>query len=204
MMPFAAPWITVQSIGGVPPPKYGTRHPQFVPHGCFRCAGEDSWVMVAVSGETMWQRLAILIGRPDWAIDASLQSAEARRGIEDEIEKAIEAWTLTRDAEQAMSMLQAERIAAGVARQPTDLLTDPHLRSRAFLQKVERAFTGVQQQPSMPIRDGSRPLAIRMAAPTLGEHNSEILTGLLGLSCTEIAQLASKGIIGTSMVAVPS
>lgn len=200
MIPFAAPWITIQSIGGMPPPRYGTRHPQFVPHGCFRCSGEDNWVMVAASDEKMWQRLATLIGRPNWAIDASLQSAEARRGIEDEIERAIEAWTLTQDAEQVMSKLQAERIAAGVARQPSDLLTDPHLKSRAFLQEVERAFIGLHPQPSMPIRDGSGPFAIRTAAPTLGEHNSEILSGLLGLSDTEIAQLKSQGVIGTSMV----
>ncbi|WP_445220022.1 CoA transferase [Bradyrhizobium sp. Pa8] len=200
MMPFAAPWITIQSIGGMPPPRYGTRHPQFVPHGCFRCSGEDNWVMVAASDEKMWQRLATLIGRTNWAIDASLQSAEARRGIEDEIERAIEAWTLTQDAEQVMSKLQAERIAAGVARQPSELLTDPHLKSRAFLQEVERAFIGLHPQPSMPIRDGSGPFAIRTAAPTLGEHNSEILSGLLGLSDTEIAQLKSQGVIGTSMV----
>ncbi|WP_035663681.1 CoA transferase [Bradyrhizobium sp. Ec3.3] len=200
MMPFVAPWITVHSIGGMPPPRYGTRHPQFVPHGCFRCVGEDSWVMIAASDENMWQRLAILIGRSDWAIDASLRSAEARRGIEDEIESAIEAWTITRDADQAMSELQAERIAAGVARQPTDLLKDPHLRSRAFLQDIERAFIGMHPQPSIPIRDGSLPFAIRTAAPTLGEHNSEILSELLGLSETEIAQLALEGIIGTSMV----
>ncbi|WP_439373425.1 CoA transferase [Bradyrhizobium sp. DASA03120] len=200
MMPFAAPWITLQSIGGMSPPKYGTRHPQFVPHGCFRCSGEDSWVMLAAIDEKMWQRLAILIGRPDWAIDASLQSAEARRCIEDEIERAIEAWTLTRDADQAMSNLQAGRIAAGVARQPTELLKDPHLRSRAFLQEVDRTFIGLHPQPSMPIRDGSGPFTIRTAAPTLGEHNSEVLSGLLGLSCAEIAQLASEGIIGTSML----
>ncbi|MGL3104255.1 CaiB/BaiF CoA transferase family protein [Bradyrhizobium sp. BR 1432] len=200
MMPFAAPWITFQSIGGMPLPKYGTRHPQFVPYGSFRCSGEDSWVMLAAIDEKMWQRLAMVIGRPDWAIDVSLQSAEARRCIEDEIERAIEAWTITRDADQAMSKLQAGRIAAGVARQPTDLLTDPHLRSRAFLQEVERAFIGLHPQPSMPIRDGSGPVAIRTAAPTLGEHNNEILSGLLGLSCAEIAQLASEGIIGTSML----
>ncbi|GLR91613.1 putative CoA-transferase [Bradyrhizobium iriomotense] len=199
MMPFAAPWITVQSIGGMPPPKYGSRHPQFVPHGCFRCSGEDSWVMLAAIDEKMWQRLAILIGRPDWAIDASLQCAEARRCIEDEIERAIEAWTLTHDADQAMSKLQAGRVAVGVARQPTDLLRDPHLGSRGFLQEVERAFIGLHPQPSMPIRDGSGPFAVRTAAPTLGEHNSEILSGLLGLSDTKIAKLASEGIIGTSM-----
>jgi crotonobetainyl-CoA:carnitine CoA-transferase CaiB-like acyl-CoA transferase len=201
MIPFAAPWITVQSIGGTAPPRYGNRHPQFVPHGCFRCAGEDSWIMVAATDGDMWQRLAVLISRPDWATDASLRSAEARREIEERIEAGIEAWTLARDADQAMSELQAARVSAGVARLPIDLLTDRHLRSRTFLQEVERAFMGLHPQPSMPIREGARPYTIHSAAPTLGQHNREILSGLLGLSDAEIVQLAKEGVIGTTMLA---
>ncbi|MGX1350510.1 crotonobetainyl-CoA:carnitine CoA-transferase CaiB-like acyl-CoA transferase [Bradyrhizobium elkanii] len=200
MMPFTASWITVQSIGGKPPIRYGNRHPQFVPHGCFRCAGEDNWIIIAAANEDMWRRLAIQIGRPDWATDASLKSAEARRGIEDLIESGIERWTLARDADQAMSELQAANIAAGVARLPVELLKDRHLRSRAYLQEVERAFVGLHPQPSMPIREGAEPYAIRTAAPTLGQHNREILSGLLKLSDGEIAQLVSDGIIGTAML----
>lgn len=200
MMPFSAPWITVNSIDGVSPPRYGNRHPQFVPHGCFRCEGPDNWIMVAATDEAMWHRLAILIGRPDWSTDVSLKSAEARHGVQDVIERAIEAWTLARDADQAMSELQAVSVAAGVARLPIDLLKDRHLRSRAFLQEVERAFIGWHPQPSIPIREGVGPYAIRTAAPTLGQHNNEILSGLLELSDSEIAHLAREGIIGSRML----
>ncbi|WP_038937032.1 CaiB/BaiF CoA-transferase family protein [Bradyrhizobium japonicum] len=200
MMPFAAPWLTIHSIGGTPLKRYGNRHPQFVPHGCFRCAGEDSWVMVAATNEHMWRRLAVLINRPDWAADPLFKSGEARRSIEDLIEKSIEAWTLTRDPDQAMIELQAAGIAAGVARLPVDLLSDQHLRSRGFLQEVDRAFIGPHPQPSMPIREGSGPYPVRAPAPTLGQHNREILSGFLGLSDVEFAELVSQGIIGTAML----
>ncbi|MCK1516076.1 CoA transferase [Bradyrhizobium sp. 190] len=200
MMPFAAPWIALHSTDGMPPPKYGNRHPQFVPHGCFRCAGDDNWIVIAATDEHMWERLALLIGRPDWAKDATLKTAEARRRVQDVIEKGIEAWTLALDADQAMSKLQAAKIAAGVARLPIDLLNDQHLRSRGFLQEIERAFIGLHPQPSLPIREGAGPYAIRTAAPTLGQHNGEILSGLLGLSDDEINQLLREGIIGTAML----
>ncbi len=200
MLPFAAPWLTVHSTDHMPPKRYGNRHPQFVPHGCFRCAGEDNWLIVAATDNDMWQRLAILIGRRDWAMDASLNSSEARRSVEDDIENAIEAWTSTRDADQAMFELQSVRVASGVARHPIDLLQDPHLRSRAFLQQVERPFIGAHLQPSMPIREGVGPYTIRAAAPTLGQHNSEILTGLLKLSDSDVAELAREGIIGTTVL----
>lgn len=200
MMPFVAPWVTVHSIGGVPPKRYGNRHPEFVPHSCFRCAGEDNWILITATDKGMWQRLALLVGRPDWATDGLLESPEARRGIEDLIETAIEAWTLARDADQAMCELQDARIAAGVARLPIDLLNDRHVRSRAFLQELERAFIGLHPQPSLPIREGAAPYPIRTAAPTLGQHNREILSEVLGLSDEEIARLEEENIIGAKML----
>lgn len=155
--------------------------------------------MIAATNQNMWQRLAILIDRPDWATHPSLISAEARRSVEDLIKTAIEAWTLARDADEAMSELHAARVAAGVARQPIDLLNDRHLRSRTFLQDVDRAFIGLHPQPSIPIREGAGPYAIRGAAPTLGQYNIEILSSLLGLTAAEIVQLERDGIIGTAM-----
>lgn len=79
MMPFAAPWITLHPIEGVPPLRYGNRHPKFVPDGCLRYAGEDNWIMTAVTGADMWRQLTRLIGRPDWGRDPSLESAEGCR-----------------------------------------------------------------------------------------------------------------------------
>ncbi|RXH37973.1 hypothetical protein XH99_02480 [Bradyrhizobium nanningense] len=200
MMPFTAPWITTYSIDGAQPTKYGNRHPQFVPHGCFRCAGADEWIIITATDGRMWQRLARLIGRHDWSEDELLKSPEARRAIEDVIEASIAAWTLNLGAEQAMSELQASRIAAGVTRLPIDLLKDRHLRSRAFFQHIERPFVGLHPQPSMPIREGGSPCALRKGAPTLGEHNREILLGELGLSEVEIDKLLEEKIIGAEML----
>ncbi|MBR1201965.1 MULTISPECIES: CaiB/BaiF CoA-transferase family protein [unclassified Bradyrhizobium] len=200
MMPFAAPWIVAHSIDGKQPAKYGNRHPDFVPHGCFRCDGEDNWIVVAVSDDAMWPRLARLLGRDDWAADATLRTAAGRRAIESEIEAAIEAWTSARNADAAMTALQAAGVASGVARLPIDLLDDPQLDARGFIQQVDRAFIGKHPQPSMPFREGDAPFAIRSVPPTLGEHNREILSGMLGLSDAELEELSREGIIGTEML----
>jgi crotonobetainyl-CoA:carnitine CoA-transferase CaiB-like acyl-CoA transferase len=94
----------------------------------------------------------------------------------------------------------AAGVASGVARLPIELLNDPQLHARDFIQQVDRAFIGVHPQPSMPFRETDKPFAIRTAPPTLGEHNREILGGLLGLSDAEIDQLTREGIIGTEML----
>ena len=200
MMPFAAPWITTHSIDGMEPVRYGNRHPDFVPHGCFPCAGSDNWILVAVSSDAMWPKLANLLGRADWASDPKLKTSAGRRAIEDEIEAAIAAWTSGRDPEAAMAALQAAGIAAGVARLPIELLQDPQLHARGFIQQVDRAFIGTHPQPSLPFREGEEPFAIRSAPPTLGQHNHEILGGLLGLSEAEMAELTRDGIIGIEML----
>ncbi len=200
MMPFAAPWIIAHSIDGSAPVKYGNRHPDFVPHGCFPCAGSDNWIVIAVSSDAMWPKLCKLLGRPDWATDEALRSSAARRRIEDEIDAAITDWTSTRAPDDVMNALQAAGVASGVARLPVDLLTDPQLHARGFIQEIDRAFIGRHPQPSMPFRETDRPFEIRSAPPTLGEHNREILAGMLGLSDTEIDQLTRDGIIGTEML----
>ena len=200
MMPFAAPWIVAHSIDGKPSVKYGNRHPDFVPHGCFPCAGSDNWIVVAVSSDAMWPKLARLLGRADWAVDETLKTAAGRRAIESEIEAAIAAWTSARVPDDAMNALQAAGVASGVARLPIELLQDPQLRARGFIQEIDRAFIGRHPQPSLPFRETEKPFPIRSAPPTLGEHNREILAGMLGLSDAEIEKLAREGIIGTEML----
>ena len=200
MMPFAAPWIVAHSIDGRLPAKYGNRHPDFVPHGCFRCSGDDNWIVVAVSSDAMWPRLAKLLGRGDWAADKALETAAGRRDVENEIEAQIARWTLARSPDEAMRDLQAAGIASGVARLPIDLLKDPQLQARGFIQEIDRAFIGRHPQPSMPFRETDKPFEIRSAPPTLGQHNHEILSGMLGLSDAEIDRLSRDGIIGTEML----
>ena len=146
-MPFAAPWVIKHSVDGKEPTRYGNRHPDFVPHGVFRCAGHDDWIVVACSSDAMWPKLCALLKRNDWAHDATMKTAAGRRTHEDAIEQAVEEWTNTRDPDTAMRELQAAGIAAGAARLPVELLKDAQLHARGFIQDVDRAFIGKHPQP---------------------------------------------------------
>jgi len=193
MLPLVAPALIEQSATGAVPPRVGNRHPAHVPHGCFRCAGDDSWLAVAVTDDTAWRSLARLLEREDLA---SLNAAD-RRARESELETIIGAWTGTRDAGGAMLTLQANGIAAGVARRPFDLLTDPHLRARGFWHQVERPFMGTHYQTSAAFREGTAPYPLRRPAPTLGQDNDAILGDRLGLGADELHRLTELGVIGT-------
>lgn len=200
MMQFAAPAIVEQSATGKTGPRLGNRHPVFVPHGCFPCLGEDQWITLAVRSDDEWQKLCAIMHRPDLAADPALASASGRRKDEDRIEVAIRHWTTTVRPDLAMVTLQEAGIAAGVARLPADLPADPHLMTTGHWQPVVRKFMGPHLLPSVSYRDGdaAAPYPITRLAPTLGQHNEEVLGEVLGLSASEIAKLEADGIIGTS------
>ena len=83
---------------------------------------------------------------------------------------------------------------------PIELLEDPHLRARGYWQWIERAFVGAHPQPSPNYREGTEPISIVRPAPTLGEHNIEVLQGVLGLSDRDVDQLQRADIIGNEAV----
>jgi crotonobetainyl-CoA:carnitine CoA-transferase CaiB-like acyl-CoA transferase len=194
MLPMVAPWLIEQSVTGSVEPRRRNRHPCHVPHGCFRCAGDDSWIFIAIVDDAMWQRLCRVLGRGDLA---GMTTVDDRRRHEDAIEQAVEAWTAARDVDAAMTELQTGGIAAGAVRVPYDLADDPHLAARGFWQLVDRPYCGLHVQPSLPFREDNRPYAVRHASPTLGEHNRLVLGNMLGLSSEQLARLEADGVIGT-------
>jgi hypothetical protein len=66
-------------------------------------------------------------------------------------------------------------------------------------QPSDRPFMGPHLLPSVAYREGDAilPYAIEHLAPTLGQHNHDVLSGVLGLSDTEIVELERDEIIGT-------
>jgi crotonobetainyl-CoA:carnitine CoA-transferase CaiB-like acyl-CoA transferase len=199
LLPLVAPSIIEQSATGDTPPRIGNRHPVFVPNGCFPCLGEDQWITLAVRSDAEWQALCRVMHRSDLAADPALKTAEGRRAEEDRIEVAVRQWTATVRPDLAMVTLQDAGIAAGVARLPVDLAGDPHLMQAGHWQPVVRPLMGPHLLPSVAYREGNSvlPYAIEQLAPTLGQHNREILGGLLGLGDQEIEQLAAADVIGT-------
>jgi crotonobetainyl-CoA:carnitine CoA-transferase CaiB-like acyl-CoA transferase len=199
LLPLVAPSIIEQSATGMTGPRIGNRHPVYVPNGCFPCIGEDQWITLAVRSDDEWQALCEIMHRPDLAADPALATAEGRRAEEDRIEVAIRHWTSTVRPDLAMVTLQAAGIPAGVARLPMDLPGDPHLMKVGHWQSVDRPFMGPHLLPSVAYREGDAelPYAIERLAPTLGQHNEEVLGQLLGLSGSEIEKLRHDGVIGT-------
>jgi len=175
----------------------GNRHPSMAPHGCYRCRGEDRWVVVAIPSDVAWQRLCRVLGQGSLAEDTRFSDMLGRYQCQDELDRIIEAWTVEHDHYEVMHILQAAGIPAGPVLDAKELVEEPHLNERGFFEMVTHPETGRHPYIGMYARFSRTPGGIRRPAPCLGEHNEYIFGTLLGLSQEEMARLEEAGIIGT-------
>jgi benzylsuccinate CoA-transferase BbsF subunit len=164
------------------------------PHNIFRCAGEDAWVAIAATTDGEWQALARVIDGTGLADNPCFATAPDRIARRDELERVVSAWTIARDADEAaLALRQAGVPTARVANSRYLIESDPQLAARSYWQRVEHPELGNSLYASPPYRiDGERVELTR--PPLLGEHNREILTGLLGLDAQEIDRLEASGV----------
>jgi crotonobetainyl-CoA:carnitine CoA-transferase CaiB-like acyl-CoA transferase len=185
----------LEAAHGAEPRRDGNRGPGASPQGVYRCAGDDEWIALAVLDATAWKGLAGAIGRDDLAGRTDLATEAGRRAAADDIDAVISAWTSRIEPSEAVARLRAAGVAAARVAQADDLLTDPHLEARGFWQPVRHPVAGEFRTTGLPFRlTGQREPS---PAPTLGEHNEEILGGILGMAPAEIADLATRQVIGT-------
>ncbi len=175
----------------------GNAHPTMAPHGCYRCQGEDAWVTIAVPNDEVWARFCHAIGDPAWAEEARFADAVSRWKNQAELNRLIEQWTIQRCPYEVMHLLQNARVPAGPVLDVEEILTDPHMKERGFFELATHKEAGTHLYPGPPWKFNKTPLSIRMLGNCLGEHNSQILGGLLGLNEAEIAELERQQIIGT-------
>lgn len=177
----------------------GNRGPVSAPQGVYPCAGNDQWVALAVTTDDEWRSLCSALGNPAWTDEDALASGEGRRRFHDQIDKALSAWTLGQDADATARLLVEAGVPAATVVAPRDITLNPQLRSRFLFEIEHHAVTGDHEIPMLPFRYSRVGSWFRSPAPTLGEHNDEVLTDL-GLSAAAIGHLREVGIAGERLV----
>ena len=193
------------AMNGRSPERIGNRSRWFGPQGCYRCTGDDNWLVITVRNDAEWQAFCKATGHPEWGDDERFADVLGRFENHDELDVLIGSWAEGQDHIEAMHLLQGAGVIAAAVLNPKEALQDPHMRERGFFETVEH--TGIGPKP-MPRQLGARFSAFetdaRGGAPKLGEHNRDVLQGLLGLSDGEIASLEERKVIGdTPDLALP-
>ena len=188
------------ALNGTQPARAGNRDPAMSPHGCFPCQGEDEWVAIACAADDEWRRLAGLI---DVSLlnDARFATCEARKANEDALEIIVSAWTRQRDRWHVTAQLQGVGIAAFPTFTCRDIVEDPHLNARGYIERLAHPKVGARAHTGIPWRLSRRPNGVRSAAPCLGADTHEMLRDLLGFRESEIAELCARGVVSGQALA---
>ncbi|HEX5365522.1 MAG TPA: CoA transferase [Acidimicrobiales bacterium] len=170
----------------------GNRHPTRAPQGCYRCAGEDRWVVISVGSDDEWAGLRRAMGDPGWAADGRYATLEGRRDAHDELDGRITSWTSTLDPDDAFHRCQAEGVPAGPVMTEADAFADPHLRARGFFRANTGAETGTHEYPAHPWHWTGPELAWGPIAG-MGHDNEYVWREVAGLSPDEYDELDAEG-----------
>jgi benzylsuccinate CoA-transferase BbsF subunit len=189
-----SPWIADFDVNGHTGVRQGNRSDRFVPHGAFRCAGDDRWVAVACWDDADFATLADVIGI-DEATARRLATVEARRSAVDEIETLMTSWTEGRDATAVAETLQAVGIEAVPVADLGDASADPQLAHRGHFVTLDHACMGLCGYERNGFRLSDAPAGYNRTSPLLGEHNEMVLGEILGLDSAEQARLAEAGVL---------
>jgi crotonobetainyl-CoA:carnitine CoA-transferase CaiB-like acyl-CoA transferase len=141
----------------------------------YRCTGDDDWIAISVHTDAQRNALSELTGGT-----------------------VLSDWLAARDLKDVVEVLASAGIAAAAVVSPSVVTENPQLRHRGFFERLDHPRTGEGLYPTPPfaLLDGASRWLHR-PPPTLGQHNSEVLTQLCGLTGADLDRLAADGVIGT-------
>jgi len=172
------------------------RHRDMAPHGVYQCSGDDMWVAVSVGSQEEWEGLCQAIGQPELATDSGFADPGSRLANQDALDQVISAWTEGLDHYEVMHLLQFRGVPAAPVVKGSEAINDPHLEARGFWDVVDHPEAGTYKQVTTPWLLSKSHRLQSTPAPGLGEHNYQVLNGILGLSQSEIDTLVADGITG--------
>jgi crotonobetainyl-CoA:carnitine CoA-transferase CaiB-like acyl-CoA transferase len=171
------------SMNGVVRPRVGNRQ-RGVRQGVYPTDSDEAWVALTVRDDADAARLA------------DTMACHRLPAHHDAFDDAVAAWTGSRSAVNVVAALEENGIPAAVVTKPEAMYDLPGLDVRGFYEEFDHVVTGRHRYPGWPMRISPGPERHhRFIAPTLGQHNDEVLGGL-GLSGEELTTLRSDNVIG--------
>ena len=180
--------------GGIVRERSGSILPGIAPSNVYAC--RDGEYLIGANKDGIFRRLALAMGRPELGDDPRYATHIARGSNQAELDALIDGWTRTMTVAELDTAMIAHSIPAGRVYRAPEMIADPHFRARESIVEVEtERFGKLRMQNAFP-KLSATPSGIRSPAPSrVGQHNAEVLGGLLGLGQAELDALAAGGVI---------
>ena len=190
---FNANQIVSYLCSGKVPVRWGNAHPQVVPYEVFPTA--DGHIILAVGNDSQFASFCQAAGCAELAQESRFKTMSQRIVHRGELIPLIAEVMRTRTKHEWIAALESANVPCGPINNMQEVFEDPQVRHRGLHVDIPHPLGGVAPVVASPLRLSATPVEYRMAPPTLGQHNEEVLKGLLGRSDVEMKRLKDAGIV---------
>jgi formyl-CoA transferase len=151
-----------------------------------------------ITQAAVWGNICDLIGEPGWKEDPDYAKPEARLDKIPQIFDRIEEWTKTKTKFEVMEACNPLNIPCGPILSMKEIAEEPSLRATGTVVEVDHPTRGKYLTVGNPVKLSDSPAEVKRS-PLLGEHTDEILSEVLGMSASDIADAKTEGAVGDEM-----
>lgn len=177
---------------GTVPGRLGSGHPNLAPYQVFET--KDSYVIIAVPNDWLWRKMCDALGLDDLKEHPKFAVNANRVKHRTELIQLMTEFTRSKTTEEISKRLKEAGVPGGPINNIAEVLAEPQVIHRGMIQEVEHPTIGTLKMLGIPVKLSETPGSVRMAPPTLGQNNTEVLSRL-GYTAEEIAALKDKGVI---------
>ena len=185
-------------VNGGQMPRAGNRHPgkALAPYNTY--VASDGYIAIICIREGHFRKLCEAMERPDLIDDERFKNFQVRCENMAELDAEITRWTALHTRQALLEKTQAHGVICAPVNNLEDVVKDPHMLARGFLQPKEHPSFGLIAQMQTPIRISDDHPPELGDVPELGEHTRPVLHDLLRLSDAEVSALEAQGAIKTN------
>jgi len=172
----------------------GTRLPRIAPSNVY-LSKDDKWVVIAANHDTLWRRLAKLMGKPELAEDDRFASHHARGENEDVLDEIIGEWAKRHTAEELDRIVNEAGVVCAPVYDAKDIYEDPYFRERELLVEYDDEVHGrISAQGIVPKLTGTPGRVRQPARWTVGADTDDVMSEL-GVEGEELDALREAGVV---------
>jgi crotonobetainyl-CoA:carnitine CoA-transferase CaiB-like acyl-CoA transferase len=172
----------------------GPRLPRVAPSNVYR-SKDGKWVVIAANHDTLWRRLADLLGQPALGEDPRFSTHHARGQHEDLLDEIIGEWAARYTAAELDQIVNDAGVVCAPVYTAADVYADPYFRERGLLIEYDDDVHGRITAPGVVPRLTGTPGTVRRSARWTVGADTESVLGELGLGAATLDELRREGVV---------
>ncbi len=193
LLSILGPQAALYELTGELPERLGSRSNLTAPRNSYRCR-DGKFVALSASMQSMYERLMRTIGRPELIEDNRFLTNADRVQNNDQLDRVVAQFIESHDQYDVLQIFRDAGVTVGPVHDTLGMLNDPLVKENKVMVRLPDEEIDSVVMHNVAARLSETPGLIRSPAPTLGEHNSEIL-GDIGIDETELSTLGEQGVI---------